>query len=255
MLLVIDIGNTQATLGIWDGTAWRIQFRLQSSPHRTADEYGSYLRTLLRDAGLLDDIDRVALASVVPALTRTFRETCRHYLGLDPLSVTADLTLGIRILTDNPREVGADRIANAVAAHHFYPGPAIALDMGTATTLDVVSRRGELLGVVIATGLATSAEALSGRAAQLSRVALEAPATVIGRNTIHAMQSGIIFGYAAMVEGLVRRLRREMEEPDARVIGTGGLIHAIAGETEIIDVVDPWLTLNGIRLIAEMNDS
>jgi type III pantothenate kinase len=164
-----------------------------------------------------------------------------------------DLALGIRVLTENPREVGADRIANAVAAHHFYPGPAIALDMGTATTLDVISRNGELLGVVIATGLASSAEALSGRAAQLSRVALEAPASVIGRNTIHAMQSGIIFGYAAMVEGLVRRLRAEMSEPNARVIGTGGLIHAIASETAIIDVVDPWLTLNGIRLIAEMN--
>lgn len=253
MLLAIDIGNTHVTLGIWDGQEWRQHLRLQSSPQRTIDEYGIDLRALLREADLLSRIDRVVLASVVPPLTRTFQEASRRYLGLTPLLITVDLKLGIGVATENPREVGADRIANAVAAHHFYPGPAIALDMGTATTLDVVSRSGDLLGVVIATGLGLSAETLAGRAAQLSRVALEAPPAVIGRNTIQAMQSGIVYGYAGLVEGLVRRLREEMREPDARVIGTGGLINIIAPHTTVIDVIDPWLTLNGLRLLAEMN--
>ena len=253
MLLAIDIGNTHVTLGIWDGHEWRQHLRLQSSPQRTIDEYGIDLRALLREADLLSRIDRVVLASVVPPLTRTFQEASRRYLGLTPLLITVDLKLGIGVATENPREVGADRIANAVAAHHFYPGPAIALDMGTATTLDVVSRNGDLLGVVIATGLGLSAETLAGRAAQLSRVALEAPPAVIGRNTIQAMQSGIVYGYAGLVEGLVRRLREEMGEPEARVIGTGGLINVIAPHTAVIDLIDPWLTLNGLRLLAEMN--
>ena len=158
---------------------------------------------------------------------------------------------GIRIATDNPAEVGADRIVNTVAAYQQYGGPTIVVDMGTATTLDAISADGALLGVIIFPGMKLTADALASRAAQLSRVALEAPPHVLGRNTIHAVQSGLVFGYASLVEGLVQRLRAELDVPQATVVGTGGLIRLIQPHTPVIDYVDPWLTLTGLRLISE----
>lgn len=253
MLLAIDIGNTNITLGLWDGQQWRHQWRLRTIHEQTVDEYGIYLKMLLREGGREpgDGIASVVLSSVVPPLTRTFQAVAERYLGRQPLLVTAATDTGIRIDTENPAEVGADRIVNAVAAYHLYPGASIVVDMGTATTLDVISAAGALAGVVIAPGLQPAADALTARAAQLGRVALEAPPRVLGRNTVHAMQSGLIFGYAGLIEGLVARLRAELALPQARVIGTGGLINLITPHTAVIGCVEPWLTLTGLRLIAE----
>lgn len=251
MLLAIDIGNTNITLGLWDGQSWQCQWRLRTIHDQTVDEYGIYLKMLLREEGPATAVDEVVLASVVPPLTRTFVAVAERYLGRQPLLVTSATDTGIRIATENPAEVGADRIVNAAAAYHLYPGASIIVDMGTATTLDVVSAEGALLGVVIAPGMELAAEALTRRAAQLGGVALEAPPHVLGRNTVHAMQSGLVFGYASLIEGLVMRLRDEMSLPDAPVIGTGGLIRLITPHTKAISHVEPWLTLTGLRLIAE----
>ena len=253
MLLAIDIGNTNVTLGLWDGQAWTNQWRLRTDRARTADEYGIMLKMLLHEAEVATAVSHVAMSSVVPPLTAVFTQLIERYLNHTPLRVNAALDTGIAICTDNPPEVGADRIVNAAAAAHLYPGPSIVIDMGTATTFDVVSKDHELLGVVIAPGLQLAANALTAGAAQLSGVALEAPPHVIGRNTVHAVQSGLIFGYASLVEGVVQRLLREHPNRDEKVnvIGTGGLINLITPHTTVIDHIDPWLTLTGLRLISE----
>ncbi|MCL4871473.1 MAG: type III pantothenate kinase [Anaerolineae bacterium] len=251
MLLTIDIGNSNVTLGLWDGQKWRLQWRLRTVRDKTADEYGIALKTLLREFGLSGAVDRVILASVVPTLTGTFLTLCERYLGLTAIQVRHDIPLGITVKTDNPAEVGADRLVNAAAAFHLYPGPSIVIDLGTATTFDVISGRGELVGVAIAPGPAVAADALVSRAARLSGVSLEAPPQAIGKNTVHAMQSGIVFGYVGLVEGLLKRLMAELNEPGIKVIGTGGLISIITPHTDMIDHVDPWLTLTGLRLISE----
>jgi type III pantothenate kinase len=236
MLLAIDIGNTNVTLGLWDGDRWRHQWRLRTVHQKTADEYGLAVRNLLREFDLIGAIHQVVMASVVPPLTATFEAACRRYLELTPLPVRSDSQRAIVVKVDHPAEVGADRIANAVAA------------------------AGELLGVAIAPGIQLAHDALASRTAQLSRVALAAPPAAIGRNTVTAMQSGLVFGYVGLVEGLVGRLAGEIMKLEAaegrperpvRVIGTGGLIHIIAPHTPLLDHVDPWLTLDGIRLIGE----
>ena len=251
MLLAIDIGNTNITLGLWDGQTWRLQWRLRTVHEKTVDEYGIYLKMLLGEVGLTGTVNDVILSSVVPPLSNTFSAVCERYLGCSAAQVSAEMDTGIRVATENPAEVGADRIVNAVAAYHLYPGACIIVDMGTATTLDVVSEEGELLGVIIAPGLEPAAEALTVRAAQLGRVALEAPPQVLGRNTVHAMQSGLIFGYTCLIEGLVWRLQEEMDLADATVVGTGGLINLITPHTKAIGRVEPWLTLTGLRLISQ----
>lgn len=251
MLLAIDIGNTNITLGLWDGQTWRLQWRLRTVHEKTVDEYGIYLKMLLSEVGLTGAVNDVILSSVVPPLSKTFAAACERYLGCSVAQVGAEIDAGIRVATENPAEVGADRIVNATAAYHLYPGACIIVDMGTATTLDVVSDEGALLGVIIAPGLELAAEALTVRAAQLGRVALEAPPQVLGRNTVHAMQSGLIFGYTCLIEGLVRRVQEEMDMAGATVVGTGGLINLITPHTEAIDEVEPWLTLTGLRLINE----
>lgn len=253
MLLAIDIGNTNITLGLWDGQIWQHQWRLSTVHEKTADEYGLILRGLLHETGGMKTVHNVIFCSVVPALSQTFTEASHRYLGCDALEANYQLDLGIRIQTDNPAAVGTDRLVNAVAAYRLWHEPAIIVDMGTATKLDVVTATGEFLGGVIAPGLRLAADALAGRAAKLSHVALEAPPQVLGRNTIHAMQSGLIFGYVSLVEGLLHRLQQE--HPDRkrpiRVIGTGGLIDLITPHTNAIAYVDPWLTLTGLRLIQE----
>lgn len=251
MLLAIDIGNTQVALGVWDGNEWLHEWRLRTIPDRTADEYGILVMGILQGAGLADSIDAVILTSVVPPLTLTFKQLSQHYLGQDPIIVDSELDTGIVIKTDNPREVGADRIVNAVAAYHGCQGPAIVIDVGTATTFDVVSSKGELLGVAIAPGLGVAADALTQRAAQLQQVPLEAPPHAIGRNTVHAMQSGLIFGYVGLIEGMIQRLLAEHPDRDQKIliIGTGGQINLLAPHTKIIDHVDQMLTLTGLRII------
>jgi len=251
MLLAIDIGNTNITFGVWDGRNWRQQWRLQSVLEKTADEYGIALKALLREHDLANAIGHVILASVVPALTATFGQVSRHYLACPVLEVGPDTDTGIRLNVDNPAAVGADRIVNAAAAYHLYQGPSIIVDMGTATKFDVVSAAGDFCGGVIAPGLGLAADALASRAARLSHVALKAPPHTIGRNTVHAMQSGLIFGYLCLIEGIVKRLLDE--HPDRgqhiHIIGTGGLIGLIAPHATIIEHVDPWITLTGLRLI------
>lgn len=253
MLLAIDIGNTNITLGIWDGQAWQSEWRLQTDSERTADEFGILLLGLLNRARLENAVRAAIIASVVPRLTATFIQVCEQVMGLQPHVVTATSDSGIVIRTDNPAEVGADRIVNAVAAFARFQGPCIVVDMGTATTFDVVSSRQELLGVVITPGLRLAADALVNRAAQLAHVPLQAPPQTIGTNTVHAIQSGLIFGYAALVEGMTRRLLAEHPDHDQAitVIGTGGLIQLIAPYAPVIEHVDPWLTLTGLRVIHE----
>lgn len=261
MLLAVDVGNTNITLGLWNGRKWTNQWRLRTVHDKTVDEYGVYLKSLLREAKAAENITAAVLSSVVPPLTSTFIAVCKIYLNQEPLLVTSETDTGIRVLTENPAEVGADRIVNAAAAHHLYPGYSIVVDIGTATTFDVVSDKGELLGVAIAPGLGVAAAALSSRAAQLGRVALEAPPRAIGRNTIHAMQSGLIFGYVGLIEGLILRITAELNEQFStadnlirpKIIGTGGLITNVASETSVIDHIAPWLTLTGLRVIYERN--
>jgi type III pantothenate kinase len=253
MLLAIDVGNTNITLGLYDGRSWRRQWRLRTVHDQTVDEYGVYLNSLLREAGCSGQVSASVLSSVVPPLTATFSAVCRDYLGQDPLLVSDESETGIDVLTENPAEVGADRIVNAAAAFALYPGASIVIDMGTATTFDAISQEGGLLGVAIAPGLGLAAKALAERAAQLGTVALAAPPKAIGRNTVHAMQSGLIYGYVSLIEGMVRRIRTEMTEDQVTVVGTGGLISAIVPHTAIIDRVEPWLTLTGLRIIHGLN--
>ena len=253
MLLAIDIGNTNILLGLWNGRSWQHQWRLRTAAEQTADEFGVMLMALLREFGVENLVREVALCSVVPWLTKTFKQVSRQYLGVEAMQLTYQSDIGIRLGQDNPAEVGADRIANAVAAYHQFPGPNIIIDMGTATKFEVVTGDGEFLGGVIAPGLRLSADALAGRAAQLRSVPLEAPPSMIGRNTIHAVQAGLILAYASMVDGVVGRLREELpeEERPLRSIATGGNIHLVAEHTRVIDHVDPCLTLTGLRIVNE----
>ncbi len=254
MLLAIDIGNTNMTLGVWNGRSWSPQWRLHTTTELTVDELGLTLKSLLREFQLEGQVDRVALCSVVPWMTATFLNMAERYLGLPVLTLTHELDTGIRLGHDNPAEVGADRIANTVAAYAQFPGPSIVVDMGTATKFEVVTAAGLFMGGVIAPGLRLAADALASRAAQLRSVPLEAPPHIIGRNTIHAVQSGLILGYAAMIEAIVERLR--LAHPDngrypITIIGTGGNLGLVAGHIPVIDQVDPWLTLTGLRLVSD----
>lgn len=253
MLLAVDIGNTKIALGIFKEDALIATWRLATSMDKTADEYAVLLLSLLSREGLANhDIDEAVLCSVVPPFTPVFEELCQRYFSTSPLIVGAGVKTGVRICTDNPREVGADRVVNAAAAHRLYGGPVIVIDLGTATTLDVVSKDGDYLGGVIAPGMAIAAEALYKHTAQLPRVELTRPKRVIGRNTVAAIQSGIIFGYIGLIEGLVARIRQELGE-DARVIATGGLADVLARETPVIEAVNANLTLIGLHIIHESN--
>jgi len=253
MLLAIDIGNTDTTLGVFEGEELRATWHMATVIHRMADEYAVLLLNLLYHQGLdKSDIKEVALCSVVPPLIATFEELFQRYFNLSPLVVGIGVKTGVRIRMDNPREVGADRIVNAAAAHHLYGGPVIITDFGTATTFDTVSEEGDYMGGAIAPGITMAAEALSMQTAMLPRVELVHPKHAIGTNTIAAMQSGIVFGYVGLIEGIVARIRRELGKK-AKVVATGGYADLIAKETRVIDVVNPDLTLIGLRLIYLMN--
>lgn len=255
MLLVIDTGNTDITLGVFDNEDLRATWHLATAIHRRADEYAGLLINLLHYQQLdTSDITEVALCSVVPSLVPTFEDLFQSYFHVSPLVVGVGVKTGVRIRMDNPREVGADRIVNAVAGHHLYGGPLIITDLGTATTFDIVSREGDYLGGAIAPGIVSAAEALFMRAAVLPRVELARPKRVIGTNTIDAMQSGIILGYVGLIEGMVSRIQKELGEK-TRVIATGGYAGLLAKETPVIEVVNPNLTLIGLRLVYLMNQS
>ena len=253
MLLAVDIGNTNITFGVFEDEEHRATWRIATNVNQMSDEYAALLLNLLHHQGLdTSDIKEVALCSVVPPLLGTFEELLERYFHISPLVVGAGVKTGVRIRMDNPREVGPDRIANAAAAHHLYGGSVIIVDIGTATTFDTVSKEGDYLGGAIAPGIATAAEALFTRAAALHKVELICPKNAIGTNTIAAMQSGIVFGYVGLIEGIVARIQQELGEK-ATVVATGGYAELIAKETAVIDMVNPDLTLIGLRLIYLMN--
>jgi type III pantothenate kinase len=253
MLLAIDVGNTNIALGVFDGEALLATWNVATDIDKTADEYAVLLLNLLPREGLnLSDIDHVSIACVVPPLLTVFEDLSQRYFKISPLVVGPGVKTGVRICTDNPREVGADRVANAAAAHHLYSGPLILIDFGTATTLDVLSEEGDYLGGAIAPGILISAEALFERASKLPRVELVPPEHAIGKNTVNTMQSGIIFGYVGLIESLVKRMNRELGQ-EAYVVATGGLAKIIAGQTKVVKTVNMHLTLIGLRLIHELN--
>ncbi len=253
MLLAIDIGNTNIAFGVFDGETLRATWSVATDINKTADEYAVLLLNLLpREDLALSDIDHVSIACVVPPLLTIFEELSQRYFKIPPLIVGPGVKTGVSICTDNPREVGADRVVNTAAAHHLYGGPLIVIDFGTATTLDAVSKEGDYLGGAIAPGIGIAAEALFERASKLPRVELIPPQHAIGKNTVTTMQSGIIFGYVGLIEGLVTRIKQELGG-EAYVVATGGLAEVIATETKVIDTVDMHLTLIGLRLIHELN--
>jgi type III pantothenate kinase len=253
MLLAIDVGNTNITLGLYSEDILGPRWRLATVHDRMPDEYGLQFLGLINHAGYQPQhLTGVCLASVVPPLTGKVIEACRNYLGQDPLVVDAGVKTGVRIRYEDPRAVGADRIVDAAAVLRFYGAPACVVDFGTATTFDAISEEGDYLGGAIAPGISIAAEALFLRTAKLPRVDIQRPPHAIGRNTVHAMQSGLLFGYVSLVEGMVARFRQELG-PKMKVIGTGGLAEIIAHETSVLEIIAPWLTLDGLRLIWEMN--
>ena len=253
MLLCINIGNTNVALGLYEGDTRGPRWRLATDHERMPDEYALQVLGLLAQASIsAQSVDCVVLASVVPPLTGRWVQLCRSYLGCEPLLVTSQVRTGVTIRYDDPGAVGADRIANAVAAYRLYGGPACTVDFGTATTFDAINAAGDYLGGAIAPGIGIAADALFLRTSKLQRVELVRPPAAIGRNTIHAIQSGLIFGYVGLVEGMVARFKAELG-PETHVIATGGLSEIIAKETPLIQVVAPWLTLEGLHMIYEMN--
>jgi type III pantothenate kinase len=253
VLLAIDLGNTNLTLGLYDGEELGPRWRLATVHDRMPDEYGLQILGLLSHAGYNPDrLKGVCLASVVPPLTTRVVEACRNYLGQEPLVVDAGVKTGVRIRYEDPRAVGADRIVDAAAVQRFYGGPACVVDFGTATTFDAISAEGDYLGGAIAPGINIAAEALYLRTAKLARVDLQRPPSAIGRNTVHAMQSGLLFGYVALVEGMVARFRAELG-PKMKVIATGGLAEIVARETSVLEIIAPWLTLDGLRIVWDLN--
>ena len=253
MLLAIDIGNTNIKLGVFDGDKLKSVWNLATDIQATSDEYGGVALNLMeREKVLTSKIAGVVLCGVVPPLLYTFVEMCKKYLNTKPLVIEVGVKTGMRIRLDNPREVGPDRVVNAVAAQHLYGKPLIIIDLGTATTFDVVSKAGDYLGGVIAPGVSIASEALFARTAMLPRIELVRPQQVIGRNTISAMQSGMIFGYIELIGGLIRRIEEELGSK-VKVIATGGQAYSFVEDIAAIDIINPNLTLIGLRLIYEMN--
>ena len=253
MLLVIDVGNTNMVLGVYKDTELLDHWRISTDRQRTTDEYGVLIRELfyLNDFRA-DDINAIIISSVVPPVVPTLERMCQRYFGLSPLLIGPGVKTGMDIRYDNPREVGADRIVNAVAAYEKYGGPVIIVDFGTATTFCAVDAKGVYLGGSICPGIGISTEALVQRTAKLPRIELKRTDSVICRNTIESMQAGVFYGFVGQVEGIVSRMRRELDM-SARVVATGGLAVVIAPATKAIDVVEPMLTLEGPRIIYERN--
>jgi type III pantothenate kinase len=253
MLLAINVNNTNTSFGLHREGGWIAHWRVATDRAKQPDEHAMLLRSLFDYSGLdWSQITGIALSSVVPPITPAFVELGRRYLKHDPLIVTHQIKTGVKILIDYPAEIGADRILNALGARTIHGTPCIVVDFGTATTFDAISREGDYLGGAIAPGLGIAAEALFSRTAKLPRIELTAPPAAIGRNTVHAMQSGLVLGYVGLIEGLVARIRTELGGR-AKVVATGGMAHILAEQTPAIEAVDPMLTLEGLRMIYELN--
>ena len=254
MILTMDIGNTNIKTALFEGMEMKYYWRISTNRDRSSDELGILLMNLLTHNGVDKGcITGIMMSSVVPQINFTVEHMCRNYFGIEPMKIAPGVKTGINIKYENPRELGSDRIANAVAAYELYGGPCITIDFGTATNFGVVSAKGEFLGGAISPGIKLAAEALTERAAKLPRFELAKPASVIGKNTVTNMQSGIVFGYIGQVNYIVERIRRELGDPNMKVIATGGLSSLIAEESHAIDVVDGQLTLKGLRIIYEKN--
>ncbi|MEP7033646.1 MAG: type III pantothenate kinase [Actinomycetota bacterium] len=255
MLLAVNVGNTNTVLGVFRGDELQWQWRMSTQAERTADELAVLLGGLLDQADLsfTSQITGVVISSVVPTSTTALREMVNRYFNFPPVVVEPGTRTGIQIATDNPREIGADRIVNALAAFHRYGGPCIVIDFGTATTYDVVSDKGEFLGGAIAPGVQTSNASLSRETARLPQVELHAPRVAIGRNTVEAIQSALIFGTAAEADGMIERMRKELGGQVTKVVATGGLASLVIPHCQLVDEHDPWLTLEGLRLVFDKN--
>ncbi len=254
MLRTLDIGNTNMKTALFEGLEMKHYWRVSTDRNRTSDEYGMVLSNLLRHNGVdRGDITGIMMSSVVPQINFTIEHMCRNYFGIEPMKIEPGVKTGINIRYENPRELGSDRIANAVAAYELYGGPCITIDFGTATSFGVISSRGEFLGGAICPGLKLAADALTERTAKLPRFELVKPETAIGRTTVANMQAGIVYGYIGQVTYLVERMKRELNAPQTRVIATGGLATLVAGEAGVIDVMDGLLTLKGLAMIYEKN--
>jgi type III pantothenate kinase len=253
MLFCLDIGNTIITFGLYKGDQLAHHWRIATEVHRTVDEYAVLVDSLFHLEGLtFQDITAVSMVSVVPRLTGVFVELSQRYWHIEPLVVDAGVRTGVKIRTENPREVGADRIVNTVAVYKRYGGPACVVDFSTATSFDAISAEGEYLGGAIAPGMGIAIEALSAKAAKLPKVEIAKPPQAIGKNTIQSMQSGVFFGLVGLVEGMVTRFQRELGG-EVHVVATGDLADLIARETNVIQIIAPWLTLEGLRWVYEMN--
>jgi len=254
MLLAIDIGNTNVHLGLWQSNSWTLSWRARTVADKMPDEYAVLVRNFLNSADVgWRAVSGVIISSVVPPLTSAFTEMVRRYGEMEPLIVTAGTDTGVVIDIDQPEQAGADRIVNSAAVVALYGGPAIVIDFGTATTFDVISAEGAYTGGAIAPGINVAHDALVKRAARLHKVDLQPPPSPIGGNTIHAMQSGVFWGYVSLVEGLVKRIKATMPDETVRVIATGGLAALFKEYTDAIDIIAPELTLDGLRIIYERN--
>ena len=254
MLLVIDVGNTNITMGVFKGKELSGTFRMTTKLPRTSDEYGITLKELIERQGIRSgDIDAVILASVVPDIMHSLGSALIKYFGIKPMVVSAGIKTGIRIVTENPKQVGADRIVDAVAAYTLYGGPVIVIDFGTATTYDIVGADGTFEGAVIAPGIRISAHAMTEQAAMLPAIEIKKPDSIIAKETVSSMQAGLVFGQIGQTEYIVKKIKEESGYTDAKVVASGGLGKMIAAETDVIDIYDAQLTLKGLRFIYEKN--
>lgn len=254
MILTLDIGNTNIKTALFEGKELVQYWRISTNRNMSSDEYGILMMNLFAHQNVRSEqVTGIMMSSVVPQINFTIEHMCRSYFDMEPMVVGPGIRTGINIKYENPRELGSDRIANAVAAYELYGGPCITIDFGTATNFGVISEKGEFLGGAICPGLKLAAEALTERAAKLPRFELAKPESVIGRNTIANMQSGIVYGYIGQINYLVDRMKRELNAPEAKVIATGGLAVLVAGESKVIDVMDGLLTLKGLCLIYQKN--
>ena len=253
MIFVLDVGNTNTVLGVYKNDELQHHWRIETSRNKTEDEYGMIIKSLLEHEDLsFTDFDGIIISSVVPPIMAALERMCEKYFKMKPLVVGAGIKTGLDIKYDNPKEVGADRIVNAVAAIHQYGGPLIIVDFGTATTYCYVNEKKQYMGGAIAPGIGISTEALYSRASKLPRIEIVKPDSIVGRSTVSAMQAGILYGYVGQVEGIVRRMKAE-SPVEPKVIATGGLSALIADESNVIDVVDPYLTLTGLKIIYQRN--